>query len=89
MSPSTEQKDKLDEFAADGRSRTLTNGNEAPSSGGSTDATVDGPSNGTRQDTTNTGISYAVAIYPYMAEQEDEFDVVVCVFLALSHDLIF
>lgn len=26
------------------------------------------------------GVSYAVAIYPYMAEQEDEFDVVVCVF---------
>ena len=25
------------------------------------------------------GVSYAVAIYPYMAEQEDEFDVVVCV----------
>ena len=24
-----------------------------------------------------TGVSYAVAIYPYMAEQEDEFDVVV------------
>lgn len=26
-----------------------------------------------------TEVSYAVAIYPYMAEQEDEFDVVVCV----------
>jgi bZIP factor len=25
----------------------------------------------------STGVSYAVAIYPYMAEQEDEFDVVV------------
>lgn len=25
------------------------------------------------------GVSYAVAIYPYMAEQEDEFDVIVCV----------
>ena len=25
----------------------------------------------------STGISYAVAIYPYMAEHEDEFDVVV------------
>jgi hypothetical protein len=25
----------------------------------------------------NQGVSYAVAIYPYMAEQEDEFDVVV------------
>ena len=27
----------------------------------------------------NNGVSYAVAIYPYMAEQEDEFDVVVYV----------
>lgn len=27
------------------------------------------------------GVSYAIAIYPYMAEQEDEFDVVVCVCL--------
>ncbi len=26
-----------------------------------------------------TEVSYSVAIYPYMAEQEDEFDVVVCV----------
>ena len=26
-------------------------------------------------------VSYAVAIYPYMAEQDDEFDVVVCVLL--------
>jgi hypothetical protein len=25
----------------------------------------------------STGVSYAVAIYPYMAEQDDEFDVVV------------
>lgn len=82
MSPSTEQKDKLDEFAStsDGRQRTITNGNEAPGSGGSVDAAVDGPSNGSRQDTINTGISYAVAIYPYMAEQDDEFDVIVYVF---------
>ncbi len=28
---------------------------------------------------TSAEVSYAVAIYPYMAEQEDEFDVVVCV----------
>lgn len=27
----------------------------------------------------NNGVSYAVAIYPYMAEQDDEFDVVVWV----------
>ena len=80
MSPSTEQKDKLDEFAStsDSRQRAITNGNDAPGSGGSMDATVEGPSSGgSRQDTTNTDISYAVAIYPYMAQQEDEFGVVV------------
>jgi len=33
------------------------------------------------------GVSYAVAIYPYMAEQDDEFDVVVCVFF-LPQDLV-
>lgn len=27
------------------------------------------------------GVSYAIAIYPYMAEQEDEFDVIVYVFV--------
>jgi len=32
----------------------------------------------------NNGVSYAVAIYPYMAEQEDEFDVVVYVFSFLE-----
>ena len=29
--------------------------------------------------TSSRDVSYAVAIYPYMAEQDDEFDVVVCV----------
>lgn len=32
----------------------------------------------------STGVSYAVAIYPYMAEQEDEFDVVVYVYFSLA-----
>lgn len=32
----------------------------------------------------SSGVSYAVAIYPYMAEQDDEFDVVVCVSFRLS-----
>ena len=44
----------------------------------------DGPEAGTppvlREMPPPTEVSYAVAIYPYMAEQEDEFDVVVCVF---------
>lgn len=33
---------------------------------------------------TPSGISYAVSIYPYMAEQDDELDVVVCVTLLRS-----
>lgn len=35
------------------------------------------PSHNVREIPPSTGVSYAVAIYPYMAEQEDEFDVVV------------
>ncbi|KAF5352885.1 hypothetical protein D9757_012097 [Collybiopsis confluens] len=34
-------------------------------------------SNGREMPVASAGVSYAVAIYPYMAEQEDEFDVVV------------
>lgn len=36
----------------------------------------------------STGISYAVAIYPYMAEQDDEFDVVVYVLFASRLNLL-
>ena len=38
------------------------------------------PSSHSREAPASTGLSYAVAIYPYMAEQDDEFDVVVYVF---------
>ncbi|KII85848.1 hypothetical protein PLICRDRAFT_298178 [Plicaturopsis crispa FD-325 SS-3] len=45
---------------------------------GSTAETVDLPSGHAKEKPVlSTGVSYAVAIYPYMAEQEDEFDVVV------------
>ena len=37
------------------------------------------PSSHSREAPASTGLSYAVAIYPYMAEQDDEFDVVVYV----------
>ncbi|KAJ3906368.1 hypothetical protein F5879DRAFT_797754 [Lentinula edodes] len=42
-------------------------------------ATTDSPplSSGREMPVASAGVSYAVAIYPYMAEQEDEFDVVV------------
>jgi len=36
-------------------------------------------SEGNNLSVTSPQPGYAVAIYPYMAEQEDEFDVVVCV----------
>ncbi|KAJ3821410.1 hypothetical protein EV361DRAFT_903006 [Lentinula raphanica] len=41
--------------------------------------TTDSPplSSGREMPVASNGVSYAVAIYPYMAEQEDEFDVVV------------
>ena len=45
------------------------------SSGGS--SLHSGWSEGNATLTGDQGVSYAVAIYPYMAEQDDEFDVVV------------
>ncbi|KAJ7623491.1 hypothetical protein FB45DRAFT_107159 [Roridomyces roridus] len=45
---------------------------------GSADATESTPNTSREMPpVSSSGISYAVAIYPYMAEQEDEFDVVV------------
>ena len=67
MSPSVEHKDRSEDDAAKGQ--TLTEGIEPP--------TI------VREIPPSTGVSYAVAIYPYMAEQEDEFDVVVYVLLSL------
>ncbi|TDL24017.1 hypothetical protein BD410DRAFT_838533 [Rickenella mellea] len=74
MSPAVEQKDKMDEFGAEaGRSRLVAAGMV------SADESADISSGGSGREgaVTSTGVSYAVAIYPYMAEQEDEFDVVV------------
>lgn len=68
MSPAVDQKDKMDELGAGG-SVSVADENVHASGGFQTG----------RQESTvqATNVSYAVAIYPYMAEQEDEFDVVV------------
>ena len=77
MSPATEQKDKLDELGAD-TSKYRTAGTSGPGAiqGGHESENAETSTSIARQETIQ-GISYAVAIYPYMAEQEDEFDVVV------------
>lgn len=80
MSPATEQKDKMDELGADAnklRAYTSNNGASTSSAAAAESEQAEGSSSTARQDTVATGVSYAVAIYPYMAEQEDEFDVVV------------
>ena len=79
MSPATEQKDKMDEMGADASQL------RALASNGDSNATATGRSThenaeaslSSRHEIVTSGISYAVAIYPYMAEQDDEFDVVV------------
>ncbi|KAK7686418.1 hypothetical protein QCA50_010642 [Cerrena zonata] len=64
MSPSVEHKDRSEEHLADvSKGQISTEGNDPPIV--------------VREIPPSTGVSYAVAIYPYMAEQEDEFDVVV------------
>ena len=69
MSPAVEHKDKIDELGTGGSGHTVDEG--AHASGSSSQA---GRQEGLIQ---TAHVSYAVAIYPYMAEQEDEFDVVV------------
>ncbi|EJD07639.1 uncharacterized protein FOMMEDRAFT_101010 [Fomitiporia mediterranea MF3/22] len=80
MSPATEQKDKLDEFGADANKYRTgaggASGSGTGSGGGNENDNAEALASANRQETIS-GISYAVAIYPYMAEQEDEFDVVV------------
>lgn len=71
MSPAVEHKDKLDESLRNQAAGSST-------SGGTTDHEAgDSSHGGGRQDVITGEMSYAVAIYPYMAEQDDEFDVVV------------
>ena len=72
MSPSTENKDKMDELGGDLKIRSM-------AAGSTTTEEAPEPSTSARHEglLQSTGLSYAVAIYPYMAEQDDEFDVVV------------
>ena len=90
MSPSTEQKDRVDEPTANGTSRThesysttisgttvLGGTSESTKSRNSEAVEASGSTHVRENPVTSSGVSYAVAIYPYMAEQDDEFDVVV------------
>lgn len=76
MSPAAEQKDRTDDFASgsaeSARSQSMTSTAVSTATDGTESTAVS-----TREIPPSTGVSYAVAIYPYMAEQEDEFDVVV------------
>ncbi|KAL5531741.1 hypothetical protein ACEPAG_4618 [Sanghuangporus baumii] len=77
MSPATEQKDKLDEFGADSSKYRAGGASSSGTGQGGNENENTEPSTSVARQETIQGISYAVAIYPYMAEQEDEFDVVV------------
>jgi len=83
MSPATDNKDRED--SADRERSKGASGSEPPKSAvphtASGSVTSDQNEIGTpaREVPVSAEISYAVAIYPYMAEQEDEFDVVVYV----------
>lgn len=68
MSPAVEHKDKLEESMR---------AHASGAAGAGENDNAEHSHNAARQDVVATGISYAVAIYPYMAEQDDEFDVVV------------
>ncbi len=73
LSPSTETKDKMDDIGSSLHSRS------GATSGSAVEEGADSSLRARVEIQTSAEVSYAVAIYPYMAEQEDEFDVVVCV----------
>jgi protein STE50 len=83
MSPSLDSKDRED--AADRERLKGASGSEPPKSAvpntATAASTTDHNEIGTpaREVPVTAEVSYAVAIYPYMAEQEDEFDVIVYV----------
>lgn len=79
MSPAVESKDRGDDFATGGSdsSRSQSTFSHATTGTSATDVTESTTVSSLREIPPSTGVSYAVAIYPYMAEQEDEFDVVV------------
>lgn len=78
MSPAVESKDRADDFASTGAESSRAQSTLSTVAGtATTDGTESTAATSTREIPLSTGVSYAVAIYPYMAEQEDEFDVVV------------
>jgi hypothetical protein len=83
MSPAVDNKDREDERMK-GASGSEPPKSAVPHTAGAS-ASSDHNEIGTpaREVPVTAEISYAVAIYPYMAEQEDEFDVVVYVFFFL------
>ncbi|KAI0080129.1 hypothetical protein K474DRAFT_344864 [Panus rudis PR-1116 ss-1] len=70
MSPAVENKDRSDDHLASTADSSKSHVNGSTPDGGSHAVAREIPPS-------TDGVSYAVAIYPYMAEQEDEFDVVV------------
>jgi hypothetical protein len=87
LSPAAEQKDRVADALVNGAGR----GHESVNSA-LTGTTLGADLNKSQSRSSDAGettarenpvamsdVSYAVAIYPYMAEQDDEFDVVVCV----------
>ena len=79
LSPAVENKDRGDDFSQAAES-SKSRGSATSMATASTTTLNDNESVSTanvREIPPSTGVSYAVAIYPYMAEQEDEFDVVV------------
>ena len=78
MSPAVDTKDRSDEFSTAGESsRTQSALSGTTLNSHHTDGSESTVVSSNREIPPSTGVSYAVAIYPYMAEQEDEFDVVV------------
>ncbi|PSR76158.1 hypothetical protein PHLCEN_2v8656 [Hermanssonia centrifuga] len=75
MSPAVEKQERSEDFASEASKTqsTLSVGTGSNTAEGSETTGV----TSLREIPPSTGVSYAVAIYPYMAEQEDEFDVVV------------
>jgi len=79
LSPSAEQKDRIIEDTSASRSDSVLTGSTAVGSEPARSRGTEGESGSSARENpvALSGVSYAVAIYPYMAEQDDEFDVVV------------
>ena len=85
MSPAIDNKDRQEDLSSSTLPSTSTTdpGPHYQESGGPTVNVKEPMPSGTGS------LSYAVAIYPYMAEQEDEFDVVVYASQLLVHKGVF